>query len=145
MAATKFSFFVISTLDRGDFPRIIVIDLFFHLFISLHFFNTSPCLIFTSLFQHFTPSVLHISFHFFNTSLRLFFTSPRLFFTSFFQHWFTPSVLHFFILFISLHFFNTSPCLFCALLFQHFFISTHHFSSTFHYFYLFLEGHCIVN
>ena len=29
MAATKFSFFVISTLDRGDFPRIIVIDLYF--------------------------------------------------------------------------------------------------------------------
>ena len=28
MAATKFSFFVISTLDRGDFPRIIVIDLY---------------------------------------------------------------------------------------------------------------------
>ena len=28
MAATKFSFFVISTSDRGDFPRIIVIDLF---------------------------------------------------------------------------------------------------------------------
>ena len=29
MAATKLVFFVISTLDRGDFPRIIVIDLFF--------------------------------------------------------------------------------------------------------------------
>ena len=28
MAATKFSFFVISTSDRGDFPRIIVIALF---------------------------------------------------------------------------------------------------------------------
>ena len=28
MAATKFSFFVISTLERGDFQRIIVIDLF---------------------------------------------------------------------------------------------------------------------
>ena len=32
MAATKFSFFVISTLDRGDFPRIIVIDLFLYNF-----------------------------------------------------------------------------------------------------------------
>ena len=28
MAATKFSFFVISTSDRGDFPRIIVIALY---------------------------------------------------------------------------------------------------------------------
>ena len=28
MAATKFSFFVISTSDRGDFPRIIEIALF---------------------------------------------------------------------------------------------------------------------
>jgi len=32
MAATKFSFFVISTSDRGDFPRIIVIALFKFIF-----------------------------------------------------------------------------------------------------------------
>ena len=32
MAATKFSFYVISTSDRGDFPRIIVITLFLFMF-----------------------------------------------------------------------------------------------------------------
>ena len=35
MAATKFSFYVISTSDRGDFPRIIVIALFVYSFVCL--------------------------------------------------------------------------------------------------------------
>ena len=33
MAATKFSFFEISTSDRGDFPRIIEIALFYYCFV----------------------------------------------------------------------------------------------------------------
>ena len=35
MAATKFSFFDILTSDRGDFPRIIEIALFFYVFFYL--------------------------------------------------------------------------------------------------------------
>ena len=43
MAATKFSFYVISISDRGDFPRIIVIALFSMLFVI------KPCILLTFL------------------------------------------------------------------------------------------------
>ena len=63
MASTKFGFFVISTSNRGDFPRIIVIDLYK---LYLHFLDfisknckfsvdirsiiTSPCLLETNCY-----------------------------------------------------------------------------------------------
>ena len=48
MAATNF--FPISTSDRGDFPRIIVIDLFFVILefqVALHIYDTIELILFT--------------------------------------------------------------------------------------------------
>ena len=64
MAATKFSFYVISTSDRGDFPRIIVIALFFIYFLIFGILMLSWC-------EHYTVVTTEQSNHLLHEKIQL--------------------------------------------------------------------------
>ena len=68
MAATKFSFYVISTSDRGDFPHIIVIALFYFILELSHNNGHKQLTVYNKWGKHnlFLSLKTQLTFHLFN-------------------------------------------------------------------------------